>query len=67
MIEHVVSEVTGDNEPQSMGMRAWIQPVCSCGWKGNKVHAYNNWQTTLVHDAKVRHLEAMRKKNLEVT
>ena len=63
---HEIGEIHGDGHDPT-GYLDWIQPNCTCGWVGRKVHAYNNWQWTLVHQQKVDHLETARKKNLEVT
>lgn len=57
---HEVGEFHGSGGDPS-GMSDWIQPNCTCGWKGRKIEAYNNWQWSLVHQAKIDHLEGVRR------
>ncbi|GGO89181.1 hypothetical protein GCM10011348_46330 [Marinobacterium nitratireducens] len=38
MQHKITREFGGERE---MG---WIQPVCTCGWKGKKHYAYNDYQ-----------------------
>lgn len=40
-----------------IGMEAWIQPVCACGWEGSKHYAYNDYQHSNVADQARRHYE----------
>ena len=41
MDKHKISrEYGGENE------MSWIQPTCSCGWKGKKHFAWNDYQRT---------------------
>ena len=41
---------------------SWIKPVCSCGWEGYKVYAYNDYQRTLVKEQECAHLIAVNDK-----
>ena len=61
MIRHEISERRGNDG--NCGEMAWIQPVCSCGWEGQKIHAWNNWQFTEVNRQKTEHLYTKRKEH----
>lgn len=34
----------------------WIQPTCSCGWRGKKEFAYNDYQRRNVMQQEVAHI-----------
>ena len=38
-----------------MGLDSWIQPSCSCGWKGRKEYAHNDYQYTNVREQEDSH------------
>lgn len=42
---------------------AWIRPVCSCGWQGDKFYAWQDYQHTLAKDQESAHLRAAREQN----
>jgi hypothetical protein len=33
----------------------WIQAHCTCGWVGQKFYAWQNYQSTLIHDEATDH------------
>lgn len=39
---------------------SYIQPKCSCGWAGEKVYAYNDYQLTLVKVQESDHLNKVK-------
>lgn len=43
MADHKIRRKYGGENEMS-----WIQPVCSCGWKGKKHFAWNDYQRTNV-------------------
>ena len=49
---HDITRETGGE-----GFTSWIKPVCSCGWEGSHVEAYNNWQMMMVEEQEERHMK----------
>jgi hypothetical protein len=47
---HITRETSGDQ------FASYIQPVCTCGWKGRKQSCHNNWQMHDVARAITDHL-----------
>lgn len=43
---------------------SWIQPSCSCGWVGNKHHAYEDYQHHMVKRQEIKHQLQQRKMDL---
>lgn len=37
------------------GMMGWMQPACSCGWKGTQFFAYEDYQHTSCARQEVNH------------
>lgn len=35
---------------------SWKQPICSCGWKGKKHYAYNDYQHSNLKDEENKHI-----------
>ena len=38
----------------------WIMPTCSCGWRGRKEYAYNDYQYTNAKEQEAEHFAAIR-------
>jgi hypothetical protein len=47
-------------EREGSGMRECFTPVCTCGWRGRGLEAYNNWLWTILEDQKKEHLERVK-------
>lgn len=56
---HILKRNTGGKNELS-----FIQTTCSCGWVGNKVEAYNDYQHATVKDAEERHLKQSSEEHL---
>lgn len=48
-IHHITRNTGGKNES------SWIQSVCSCGWKGEKKYAYEDYQHFLIDKQEIKH------------
>ena len=44
-------------EKEGGGMDGTLRPICTCGWRGRAVGAYNNWQHTVVQDQGMDHVK----------
>lgn len=58
--------MSGHNLTRNFGGRmeaGWIQPACSCGWKGDKECAYNDYQQRNVREQQVAHMAKARSRN----
>jgi len=59
-MKHEIREQRGNDG--DCGEMSWIQPVCTCGWEGTKVYAWNNWQFTEVNRQGSEHQFELRQK-----
>lgn len=55
MTTHKVENKSGD---KSGKWESFLQPVCSCGWKGKQVSCYNNWQMHDLAEQARKHIQA---------
>lgn len=51
MDEHKITRTFGGQMEMS-----WIQSVCTCGWKGRKEYAYNDYQRSNVRELELEHI-----------
>jgi hypothetical protein len=51
MIDHEISRDQGGEM-----FEGWIQPLCSCGWKGRKEYAHNDYQHSNVKEQEEDHI-----------
>lgn len=57
MADHRITHVS-----EGEGESAATHSVCTCGWKGAAIHAWNDYQQALLKDLEDRHLrDAMAK------
>lgn len=47
---HILKRIEGGK-----GIEGWIQPECSCGWKGRKEYAHNDYQHSNVAEQEHNH------------
>lgn len=57
VVKHVMSCDRG-----GVGHMAWRQPKCTCGWKGDTTHAYDDYQHTSVEEQYREHYYEERNK-----
>ena len=51
MLEHKLKRESGGKD-----LMGWIRPVCSCGWKGRKEYAHNDYQHSNIREQESDHL-----------
>lgn len=51
---------------EGKGESGSITPTCSCGWKGDPVFRYNDYQQTIVRNQESQHIRFLNQLEAEV-